>query len=145
MARTRAPSESIHDGDTFRVLVQDRASEAKGKRLPDGLVDVGWTIEAHPGATIAVHVDVRLYGCNAAELATDQGKTALAYLEQLMPVGTPVHVLSYGPDKYGSRWDCAISLPDGRDLTAVMVAAGQAAPWNGEGPKPVPATARRAT
>ena len=50
-----------------------------------------------------------------------------------------MRLLSLGWDKYGGRSDAQLTLPDGRDLTAVMIAAGHAAPWNGQGPKPVPA------
>ena len=52
--------------------------------------------------------------------------------------GDTVTLVSHGWDKYGGRIDGTITLADGRNLTAVMVAAGQAAPWDGQGPKPVP-------
>jgi len=119
---------SIHDGDTFRVRVTTPRHRTA--------TDVGWDVTVVCSASILV--DVRLYGCNAPELATDPGKAALAYLEALMPVGTAVQLTSYGWDKYAGRTDAAILLPDGRDLMAVMIAAGQAAPWSGHGPKPVP-------
>lgn len=118
----------IHDGDTFRVQV---TVPAKRKAR-----DIGWDVTV--AAKCQILVDVRLDGCNAAELGTAQGKAALAYLTSIMPVGTQVFLISKGWDKYAGRSDAAIYLPNGHDLTTDMIAAGQAAPWNGEGPKPVP-------
>ena len=82
---------------------------------------------------------MRLYGCNAPELAAPAGKAALAYLETVLHVGDVVSLLSHGWDKYGGRIDGTVTLVDGRDLTAVMIAANEAAPWDGQGAKPVPA------
>ena len=119
---------SEHDGDTVRVAVTiPRAWRAR---------DVGWDVTVAGKCTVLV--DARTFGDNAAELDTLAGKAALAYLAELMPVGTQVTLLSVGWDKYGGRTDATITLPDGRDLVTAMVAAGQAAPWTGHGPKPVP-------
>lgn len=118
-----------HDGDTVTVVVTvPRSSRAR---------DVGWDVTV--AGECEITVDARTFGDNAAELNTPAGKAALAYLVGLMPVGTPVQLLSHGWDKYQGRTDASISLPDGRDLVTVMEAAGQAAPWSGQGPKPVPA------
>ena len=81
---------------------------------------------------------MRLLGCNAPELATAAGKAALAYLETLLAVGDTMTLVSHSWDKYGGRVDGTITLPDGRDLTTAMIAADQAAPWDGTGAKPVP-------
>jgi len=129
---------SLHDGDTFRVEISiPRARHTR---------DVGWDLTLPSSSALGwqarIVVDVRLYGCNAAEIATPAGKADLAYLQTLIPVGTIVALTSYGWDKYGGRTDAAITLVgganDGKDLTALMVAAGHAAPWDGTGPKPVP-------
>lgn len=42
---------------------------------------------------------VRLYGCNAPELATPAGKDALAFLETVLHVGDTVTLVSHGWDK----------------------------------------------
>ena len=66
----------------------------------------------------------RVYGINAPELHTDAGKAARDHVLELCPVGTPVTVTSHHWDKYGGRYDGSITLPDGRDLAATMVADG---------------------
>jgi hypothetical protein len=45
-------------------------------------------------------------------------------------------LVSLGWDKYGGRIDGKIRLADGRDLTTVMIDAGHAAAWDGQGPRP---------
>lgn len=105
-------------------------------------------VKVHDGDSISVDCDlgfhieytisVRLYGCNAPELNTAAGKAARAHLLTLAPIGSKVTVTSYGPDKYGGRWDCTITLPDGSDVAERLIAAGHAARWDGRGVKPVP-------
>ena len=80
----------------------------------------------------------RVLGINAPELATDAGKAALATAQKLCPPGTHVSVVSHSFDKYGGRFDGAITLPSGVDFATAMVAANQAAPWDGTGVKPLP-------
>lgn len=123
--------ESLHDGDTFRV----RITTARHRKP----TDIGWDITAT--CSISVLVDVRLYGCNAAEIATPAGQAALAHLATLMPVGETVMLLSHSWDKYGGRTDASITLPYGDDLATRMIADGFAVAWTGQGPKPVPASA----
>lgn len=109
---------SIHDGDTFRVQLQiPRSSRAR---------DVGWDVTVAGACQIVV--DVRLLGCNAPELRTPEGVLALDYLKTTMPPGTVVTLVSYGWDKYGGRTDSKITLPDGEDLTTVMLSSGHAVP-----------------
>ena len=74
---------------------------------------------------------LRVCGINAPELPTDAGKAALAYAEQLCPPGTHVTVVSHGFDKYGSRADATITLPDGTDFAGLMLSAGHAVPMAG--------------
>jgi micrococcal nuclease len=101
------------------------------------------------GDTVALDVDLgfgvwvlgrsfRLLGCNAREHDAPGGPEATANLAALLPVGTQVSVTSVHDDKYGGRYDASITLPDGRDLTSVLVSEQWAAPWDGIGPKPVP-------
>lgn len=125
---------AIHDGDTIDVdLLLIR--QARGLKTD---VDLGFNVHHGPGGVWLRRQAVRLLGCNAPELATPAGKAALAFLETLLKVGDPVTLVSESWDKYGGRVDGRITLSDGRDLTAVMIAAGQAAVWDGTGAKPVP-------
>jgi len=73
----------------------------------------------------------RIYGINAPELNTAEGKDALAYGQQLCPAGTKVQVVSHGWDKYGGRFDGTITLPDGTDYAYAMLNAGHAVPFTG--------------
>lgn len=130
----KATVAAIHDGDTFDV---DIVLATVGKVKRD--TDLGFNVHRNPAGVTLERQSVRLYGCNAAELDTPAGKTAVAYLETLIHVGDQVTILSYGWDKYGGRIDGDVTLADGRNLTETMIAANQAAPWTGQGPKPVPA------
>jgi micrococcal nuclease len=75
---------------------------------------------------------IRIIGINAPEMSTPEGKTAKAYADTLLPVGTLVTVVSIrllgGFDKYG-RTLAALTLPDGTDFGERMVTAGQAVPY----------------
>lgn len=86
--------------------------------------------------------EIRLDGCNAREHADVGGPEATANLRQILAPGTLVTLTNVKPDKYGGRSDARVRLTDGQDLTTALVAAGWAAPWNGRGPKPVPAWPR---
>ena len=68
----------------------------------------------------------RVFGINAPELDTPDGKVALKFALQLCPVGTHVLVSSHGWDKYGGRFDGEIILPDGSSFGDVMVKGGHA-------------------
>jgi endonuclease YncB( thermonuclease family) len=132
----KATVVDIHDGDTIDVSIVLVANRTRHK-IDDA--DLGFNVHAVSGiGTVLERQSVRLLGCNAPELATDAGKAALAYLETQLHVGDVVTLVSHGWDKYGGRIDGQITLADGRDLTQAMIAAGQAAPWDGQGPKPVP-------
>lgn len=129
----------IHDGYTVFVDIVLIASKAH-RHVPDE--DLGFNIHIISGVGVVLkRQSVRLLGCNAPELATPAGKAALAFLETVLHVGDTVTIVSESWDKYGGRVDAPVTLADGRDLTQVMIAAGHAAPWDGQGPKPVPATA----
>jgi endonuclease YncB( thermonuclease family) len=88
----------------------------------------------------------RLLGCNARELAEPGGVEARDHLAGLvLDVGVPVGLgrrgvvlTSVKRDKYGGRYDAAVTLPDGSDLVAGLIAGQWAAPWDGRGPRPVP-------
>lgn len=125
----------VHDGDTFKVTVDLGSARARSK-------DYGFHIYAEAGRLV-LHADIRLLGCNAIELAQPGGAEARDNLLALMPLGSHVSLHTTSPDKYGARYDAAVTLPDGRDLTTVLADGGWVALWNGTGPKPVPAWPRQ--
>jgi endonuclease YncB( thermonuclease family) len=103
---------AVHDGDTMTLDI-----DLGFDHLISGLDLDGKT-----------RLSCRVYGINAPELATDAGKAALAYALTLIQPGARCTVLSHGWDKYGGRFDGTITLADGRDFAATMLAAGQAVP-----------------
>jgi endonuclease YncB( thermonuclease family) len=122
-----------HDGDTIFLDIFLRKQRAP--LTAD--IDLGFNLHLRKGGLWLIRQSVRTLGDNAPELATPEGKAALAYLQTILHAGDPVTLISHGWDKYGGRIDGAITLPDGRDLAATMITAGQAKPWDGTGPKPV--------
>jgi len=99
-----------HDGDTAHIDVDLGFSQRAS----------AYTIDGRP------QLSCRVYGINAPELSTPEGKLALAYAQQICPPGTMVSVISHSWDKYGGRWDGEITLPDGSDFAELMVAYGHA-------------------
>lgn len=127
---------AIHDGDTIDVDVVLHPQRV-AKSVTD--LDLGFSVHLKAGVGVVLErQSVRLFGCNAAELATLAGKLALAHIETLVKVGDVVELVSRGWDKYGGRIDGSVKLTDGRDLSATMIADGYAAAWDGVGAKPVP-------
>lgn len=104
----RATVVSVHDGDTFTFDV-----------------DLGFGVWMRCQKLRVAHV-------NAPELATPAGKAALAWVAAVLPVGSAVTVDTVKPagekEKYG-RWLASVTLPDGSDLAAGLVAAGHAVPY----------------
>jgi len=98
----------VHDGDTIKVAL-----------------DLGWHI--------TYTASIRLAGVNAPELATPAGPPAREFVDGLLPAGTAVTVVSHSLDKYG-RVLGNVTLPDGRDLSAAVIAAGMGVPYDG-GPR----------
>jgi endonuclease YncB( thermonuclease family) len=101
------------------------------KRVIDGDscvldLDLGWQIWL-------VNRVIRLAHMNAPETATDAGKAAKAFAATLLPVDAPVQVVSHSLDKYG-RVLASLTLPDGRDFAATMIASGNAVAYEG-GPR----------
>jgi len=129
---------AIHDGDTLDV---DVLLAKVGKLNAVGDRDLGFHVHRTHQGIVLERQSVRLFGCNAPELATPAGKVALAFIETLVKSGDVVQLLSHGIDKYGGRIDGAITLADGRDLAAAMIASGNAVFWDGKGAKPVPVPA----
>lgn len=81
---------------------------------------------------------IRLLDCNARELSMPGGPEARDHLSGLLPAGTQVTVSTVKVDKYGDRYDGAVTLPDGRDLVTVLAESGWVALWDGHGLRPVP-------
>lgn len=128
----KATVARIHDGDTITVDIV-----LAKRRLKPRDLDLGFNVHDRGTAIVLAGQSVRLKGCNAAELATDAGRQALAYLQTILHVGDTVTLVSHGWDKYGGRIDGEVTLADGRDLTRAMINSGFALPWDGKGVKPV--------
>lgn len=102
--------ESWIDGDTARVAL-----------------DLGFGVYLYPRDFEGKPtLSMRVYGINAPETNTEEGRLARAYAETVCPGGTFVTALSHGWDKYGGRWDGSITLPGGQDFASLMIAAGHA-------------------
>ena len=117
----------VHDGDTFDVVVDRGTYDYTGS-------------PAHP-------IPVRILGLNARELAEPGGQEAQANLAGLLPVGSQVVLRTVKPDKYNPRWLAAVTFSLAgvdTDLAALLIGKGWAAPWDGNGPKPVPIWPRSA-
>lgn len=80
----------------------------------------------------------RVFGINAPEVTGPQkpdGLKAKAYLQSLLPVDKPIIVRVYGRDKFGR----ALIEPftaDGKKVADLMIGAGHARAWDGQGAKP---------
>jgi endonuclease YncB( thermonuclease family) len=114
---------SITDGDTLKMDVV-----------------VGQvTISSLELDVVARNMPVRLAGCNAAEKSTEAGKAARANLMLLLHPGAQVTLSDVQPYKYGLEIVAYVALPDGQDLTKLLIAGQWVAPWDGVGAKrPVP-------
>jgi endonuclease YncB( thermonuclease family) len=83
-------------------------------------------IDLDLGFGLILSLSCRIYGINAPELSTPEGKPSKLMAETICPPGTSVSVVSHGWDKYGGRFDGTIRLPDGRDFANEIVNANQA-------------------
>jgi endonuclease YncB( thermonuclease family) len=94
---------------------------------------------------------LRLFGLNAPELKTPEGKIAQKYLAQLIPIGQKVVILTERDkqEKYG-RWLATIMKPmepsktasaasvgPGMNVNLALISSGNAKPWDGKGSRPV--------
>ena len=111
-------------------------------RIIDGdTLDMKVTRDLGFGGTASVVVRLRLNRINASPAYTDARKAATAYLSGLLPLGGVFPLTTTGPYKYGGpstspgEWMAEIELPTG-NVSDLMVAAGMAVYWNGEGPRP---------
>lgn len=103
----------VHDGDTMHI-------------------------EVRLGCDVAIRMTVRLYGINAPELATVEGKAALVYIKTLLPADGSIWIATIKDhkEKYG-RYLGRLFLDRAsmeQDATAncindLMVAGGHAVPY----------------
>lgn len=103
---------NVHDGDTL-----------------DLDLDLGFGITLSAKSVKGKsEISCRVFGINAPELATVEGKAALAYALTLVKPGDLVTVLSHDWDKYGGRFDGEVTLADGSDFATHMLSSGHAVP-----------------
>lgn len=110
--------------------------KASVERIIDGDT-VALTIDL--GLYTYVRYSCRLYGINAPELKTQEGKDAKLFLTNLLPVGASVEVILIKPDKFAGRFDGNILYPSatgGRAMCVndIMIEKGYAVPYFG-GPR----------
>lgn len=90
----------------------------------------GWFVQCFDGDTLDVRMQggkilrVRLWGMDAPEHGQIAYRGSRAFLRDLC-AGVPLVVRRRDGDRYG-RNVCQVLLPDGRDVSAVMIRAGWA-------------------
>lgn len=91
------------------------------------------------GGTASFPIRLRLNRINAPKLASAPGERSRLFLIDLIQTAQ-VQIDTYRTYKYGggttSEWMAEITLPDGHNVSDVMVAEGQAVYWDGQGPRP---------
>ena len=108
MFEYRAKIISVYDGDTCRADI-----------------DLGF------GVTLK-NQQLRLHGLDTPELPGEAGYAARDYARALLPIGEPIQIQTFkdAREKYG-RYLAKITLPDGSDLAAAMIASGHGTPYFG--------------
>lgn len=107
--------------------------EASG-RDPLGVVDGDtMNVGVDLGFDVAIHSTLRMYGINAPEMSTPEGKDAktwaIAWFTAHCPDGSfTVNTVKDHRDKYG-RYLATIVAPDGSVFNDDIVAAGHAVPY----------------
>lgn len=90
-------------------------------------------LQVDPGLDLRINLTVRLYGVNAPEKNTPEGKTAIAWANQWLLTNAPdgylvVNTRKDKREKYG-RYLGIIHANNGHCLNEDLVAAGQAVPY----------------
>jgi endonuclease YncB( thermonuclease family) len=109
----------VHDGDTVFVDLD----------LGFGfqLVSKSWDGKSMLSCRVhRVKPDGSFIGINAPELSLPEGRASLAYAQTLLRPGDRVLVVSFGWDKYGGRFDGAITMSNGLDFGSAMVITSHA-------------------
>jgi endonuclease YncB( thermonuclease family) len=85
---------------------------------------------------------VRLSGVDCWKSTSDKGRQASEYVRGIlaMPQNALVTVTTLKPYKYGGEYMARVTLPDGRDLSQMLLDVGLALPYDGRGPRPTEAT-----
>lgn len=85
------------------------------------------------GFRVQFRVRIRVAGIDAPEMSTAAGKAAAAYVRDHLPIGDPVLLTTYKPDKYGRALADVTMLRygDDIDLAETLVALGHAVPYDG--------------
>lgn len=111
---------------------QAPATPADVERVIDGDT-IAVTAEVWPG--VVVRARVRVIGVDTPELrgACPAERAAAAAARDTVAglVGDRVLLTGVRPDKYAGRVDARVALADGRDLAAVLIAAGHGRPYDG--------------
>jgi len=83
---------------------------------------------------------LRLNRVNTPPLKTPEGKSAAAFFEALVrasdAASPPLLIETVKPYKFGDEFMAEVTLPDGRNVSDLMVSAGGAVYWDGTGPRP---------
>lgn len=91
------------------------------------------------GFSISTRQRLRLNGLNTPEKNTPEGKAAKSWVKDwLTEHGPALIVETHAQEKYG-RWLATVTTADGACLNTDLINAGQAAPYDGHGPRPLPA------
>ena len=86
---------------------------------------------------IKIDVRVRISDIDAPELKgrcdweTNAARLARYRLMDLLPIGTMVELSQIDDDKYLGRIDARVALPDGRDVSEIMIHEKLARPYDG--------------
>ncbi len=82
------------------------------------------------GLRVTMNMRVRIYGVNAPEMSTPEGRIARAALVEKLPLGSRVVVKTFKnpTDKYG-RWLAAIEI-DGQDISQWLILNNHAVVMN---------------
>jgi micrococcal nuclease len=85
------------------------------------------------GMRIHVKARLRLEHVNAPEHGNAAGDAATAFVQRLLPAGTPVVVATAKPDKYGRALATVAFQHDAHevDLATALLQAGHAVPYEG--------------
>ena len=104
----RAKIVSVYDGDTCRADI-----------------DCGFGV-------VLKNQSLRVYGIDSPEIGTVAGNNAREFARTLMPASLAVQIQTFkdAKEKYG-RYLAKITLPDGTDLAAAMIAAGHGTAYFG--------------
>lgn len=92
---------------------------------------------------LVVTVAVRVRGIDTPEVKSPKchkerelGLQAKEFVSQLLPKGSMVVLRDIDEDKYSGRIDAKVQLPNGQDLSTLLVMHGIARPYAGTGPRP---------